>query len=638
MDRKHLDRLSQPVADIYANLELELLANISSKLKGKTDFLEEDPAAWQLQMMQNLGILDKENTKIIKETAEMTRSEMNNILLNAGLEGLQLPEEEMRKAQAQGAPLKVPPPVTESPTIIKILMAYEKQANDKLNLTNQSMLGQSKKAYIDILNSAVIDAASGYMTGQQAVDKTIRKWAATGIPALVTKDGRKLGAEGYVRMVMATTTNNMVDEMQDTRFEEYGIDLIEVSAHAGARPLCAPYQGRIFSLKQGHKKYPYIGDTSKGQPAGLFGINCGHYKYAYIEGISEKRYEATQDMEKNDRVYKESQQQRTIENSIRNAKTQKRMFEEAGSNKGIKEASQLITQRQVKMRKFIKETGRTRRSKREQLVKGIEFPKVPKIKKPFKAPVKPKRKPKRKIPDNKPEIIAGPEQESKKNNKTSDYKDVNVDSYEFIHDGDDPVSDKGVMIYDGLSDDETYALNKYVGTGNSWELNKMLYTGEYDKMKAANEHNDMMENIDDFSSLIKKHKIPYKMKTLRMVDDNYLDSITKDLEMENKVKFDPLLGNAKLVDELNQKVTGMTFENKSFTSVSYKQSRNVFKSKSVEMHLLIDEGTEGLITKNREESEIVLDKGTKIQFIEVMQKEDEESGTMNVKIIAKVLK
>jgi len=157
-------------------------------------------------------------------------------------------------------------------------------------------------------------------------------------------------------------------------------------------------------------------------------------------------------------------------------------------------------------------------------------------------------------------------------------------------------------------------------------------------MKAANRYDDVMENIDEFSSLIKKHKIPYKMKTLRMVDDNYLDSITKELEMENKVKFDPLLGNAKLVDELNQKVAGMTFENKSFTSVSYKQSENAFKDKSVEMHLLIDEGTEGFITNNKVESEIVLDKGTKIQFIEVMQEEDEDYGTMNIKIIAKVLK
>jgi len=58
----------------------------------------------------------------------------------------------------------------------------------------------------------------------------------------------------------------------------------------------------------------------------------------------------------------------------------------------------------------------------------------------------------------------------------------------------------------------------------------------------------------------------------------------------------------------------------------------------VEMHLLIDEGTEGFITNNKVESEIVFDKGTKIQFIEVMQEEDKDYGTMNIKIIAKVLK
>src|SRR5690606_14422276 len=136
--------------------------------------------------------------------------------------------------------------------------------------------------------------------------------AEEGIPALYDRAGRRRTVEGYTGTVMRSTVNNVVNDMQDRRMEEWGIDLVEVSSHDGARPKCAPYQGLIYSLNPNHPKYPYIGDTSMGEPDGLFGINCGHTKYPYVEGISLKRFEPYP-KEQNDRVYEESQEQRALE-------------------------------------------------------------------------------------------------------------------------------------------------------------------------------------------------------------------------------------------------------------------------------------------------------------------------------------
>src|SRR5690606_668684 len=108
-----------------------------------------------------------------------------------------------------------------------------------------------------------------------------------------------------------------------------GNDLVEVSAHDGARPLCEPYQGRIFSLSGNHPDYPALADTSMGDPAGLFGVNCGHVKYPYIEGISRQRYKP-RDPEVNDRQYENSQKQRYLERQIRYAKREQMMLEEIG--------------------------------------------------------------------------------------------------------------------------------------------------------------------------------------------------------------------------------------------------------------------------------------------------------------------
>lgn len=367
MDRRDMERLSQPVIDIYNNIEAGLLDNIAKRLDGKKDLLETDPEAWKLQMAENLGVLDKENARVIQSNTNLKPEELNAILLNAGLEGVTDNEEEMERALEEGADLIEPQPVNKSPQITAILTAYQSQAMDTFNLTNQTLLDQSNRVYQQILDQTVASALTGYYTGEEALRSTIVKWADNGVPALIDKSGRQWGTEGYVRTVMRSTISNTVNEMQDKRMEEYGVDLVEISSHAGARPKCEPYQGRIFSLRPGHEKYDYIGDTSMGEPDGLFGINCGHNKYPFVEGISEQTYRQY-DKEENDRIYKESQEQRGIERNIRKAKTRKRMLEQAGDNEGANRAQKLISKRQEEMRNFANKTGRTRRRGREQIV------------------------------------------------------------------------------------------------------------------------------------------------------------------------------------------------------------------------------------------------------------------------------
>lgn len=67
---------------------------------------------------------------------------------------------------------------------------------------------------------------------------------------------------------------------------EFGTPLIQISAHAGARPKCFPYRGRVFSLVPDHPKHPYFyTKTSYGDPGGLFGINFRHFQLPFIEGL-----------------------------------------------------------------------------------------------------------------------------------------------------------------------------------------------------------------------------------------------------------------------------------------------------------------------------------------------------------------
>lgn len=371
MKKEDLDKFSDPIVNIYTSMERDLLVNMAAQLKDKKALLEIDPEAWRLQQLQNLGILDQQNLRIIRDKAGLTSSQLNGLLYGAGLEGLNQNEEEIQKAIKKGAHLKVPVPIGRSTAIYRILKSYENQAQNTLNLTNAALLKNTNQAYKDIINRTALQAMSGTITGEEALRSTIRQWGEKGIPALITANGSRLGPEGYVRTVITSTANNVVNDMQRERFNQYAVQYIEISSHAGNRPGCVPYAGKIFSLDpENTELYPYLYDPGVGRigaPDSLFGINCGHYQFPFFPGLSTQRYFPNAEPE-NTRVYEESQRQRLLERRIRSAKTQKEMLLANGDVKGAADVDKLIRARQKTMRGFIEDSGRTRRRYREQIV------------------------------------------------------------------------------------------------------------------------------------------------------------------------------------------------------------------------------------------------------------------------------
>lgn len=58
---------------------------------------------------------------------------------------------------------------------------------------------------------------------------------------------------------------------------ELGMDLVEVTAHAGARPSHAEWQGQVYSLTGNTRGYAKLSDaTGYGTGEGLGGWNCRH--------------------------------------------------------------------------------------------------------------------------------------------------------------------------------------------------------------------------------------------------------------------------------------------------------------------------------------------------------------------------
>lgn len=365
-----LQQLSIFIVDIYNAIEEELLLNIARILKQDRELLltaenNEQYQHWRIVQLNKLGMLNQQQMKAISRHSGKTAEEVKKMLESAGFTAVEQHESLYQEAVQAGL-LSTAPAMHTSEALIGILNAYEQQALDTLNLVNTTMLNQSQQVYLNILNKTVGKVLGGVITAQQALRQTVSEWAQRGIPALIDKAGRRWSTEAYVNLVTRSTSQNVANEMQMKRGDEYGVDLIEVSSHLGARPLCKKWQGAIYSKSGKSKKYRPFSDTSYGEASGLGGCNCRHQFYPFIEGVSTKRYKPYDDTE-NDRVYKESQQQRHLERQIRKAKKEVKVMAAMGDEQGVKEAKNKVSQHQSAMRDFITETKRKRQYNREQI-------------------------------------------------------------------------------------------------------------------------------------------------------------------------------------------------------------------------------------------------------------------------------
>lgn len=391
MTREQYDEFSAPLVRVLLDMEDDILREIAAQLSRDGDI--SDTSRWRIRQLARAGRFDKRAAAIIAGYSEAEDGQAMDAVLAAARTEIGYLDNAVQAANAAGLSEYFSDIPAET-SAMNAAKAFQRQAASDLNLVNTVMGYKAKSAYVNAVNAIYRDTAdgrqsaldvmgkgaakavSGQMSLQEATRKTIRELAQKGIPAFVDKRGREWSPEAYVMMDMRSTLGNTARAAQDARCDQYGINLIEVSSHMGARPLCAPYQGRIFS-RDGSKGvttdgaggkiyYTPLSETSYGQPAGLFGINCGHIQYPFAPGINFQRYFPYL-KEENDERYRQFQQQRAMERSIRAAKRECMMLQEAGDDEGLQKASLRLRTQREKYRAYCKETGLKQHNDRTQV-------------------------------------------------------------------------------------------------------------------------------------------------------------------------------------------------------------------------------------------------------------------------------
>ena len=389
MTREQYDEISAPLVRVLLDMEDDILREIAAQLSRDGNI--SDTSKWRIRQLARAGRFDKRAAAIIAGYSEVEDGQAMDAVLTAAETEIGYLDNAVQAANAAGLS-EYFSDIPAEDSALGAAKAFQRQAASDLNLVNTVMQYKAGSAYVnavnaiyretnrqsalDIMGKGAAKAVSGQMSLQEATRKTIRELAQKGIPAFVDKRGREWSPEAYVMMDMRSTLGNTARAAQNARCDEYNIQLIEVSSHMGARPLCAPYQGRIFS-RDGSKGvttdgaggkiyYTPLSETSYGQPAGLFGINCGHVQYPFVPGINFQRY-FPYPKEENDRRYMQFQQQRAMERGIRAAKRECMMLQETGDTEGLQKASLRLRNQREKYRAYCKETGLKQHNDRTQV-------------------------------------------------------------------------------------------------------------------------------------------------------------------------------------------------------------------------------------------------------------------------------
>lgn len=348
----NLKNHAQPITERYDEVEIAMIENAASYfVQDKT--LETDPDAWLSTMQDATGEVRAKNKSILNAASKEVKPQIESMMrgvFDSIMPIAELADDKINK---------------------RIMQASVRQAKSALNLTNTTALEGAQAGYLDAVNKAYLETVSGLKSYDQAIRDGVRRLADLGFrSASFRSDNGNLiyrQLDVSVREAVLTTASNMTRAIADNNVAQLGTDLIEVSSHVGARPKCAADQGKIYSVSGKHPKYPAFSTTSYGQPDGLFGINCHHTKYAFIEGVSERTF-THYDKETNDQLYKQSQMQRIMERDIRTQKRRVAAANACNDTKLMAEESKRLSGKQNRLDQFINETGRMRRTNREQVL------------------------------------------------------------------------------------------------------------------------------------------------------------------------------------------------------------------------------------------------------------------------------
>lgn len=354
---EYLDKLPDRVVELYAELEIRILEDMARRIT-KMDRLT-DTAQWQLWKLEQVGAEREFIQYHLERLTGKTQGELNSLFQEAGEEALYFDDTIYRAAGLS------PSAIADNKVLQNIIAAGLKKTNRLFANLTSTTANTASRQFENALDAAYMDVFSGAFSYQEAIRKAVKTLSSSGINAIHYPTGHIDKMDVAVRRAVLTGVNQTAAEMQLARMDEMDCDLVETTAHLGARPSHAVWQGKVFSRSGNSKKYPPFSETGYGTGTGLCGWNCRHSFFPFFEGISRRAYSRHELSELNKRsvtyqgkkltYYEATQEQRNMERKIRKWKREYMALDAAGLD--TSEASSRLSMWRARQKDFLEKTG-----------------------------------------------------------------------------------------------------------------------------------------------------------------------------------------------------------------------------------------------------------------------------------------
>lgn len=359
---QELAQASDRLADIYAQLEIDIISEMARSIKQLGNPLDVE---WKARMYVEAGMYQGRVNNLIAKYNPRVQEEIKRAFEKSIAKSIKTDNEIIIRAGLT--------PTQASEQVI--LAELTKTANKIKNLT-LTTAATTQQQFINEATRAYMRVQSGAISYDRSMRLSINALARQGVYTVEYTGSGKLirrTIEGAVRVNILTGINQTASLITEQNCDKLGVDLVEVSAHSGARPEHAEWQGKIYSRSGNDPNYPDFAICGLGKVDGICGANCRHSFYPYLgydKMYSEKDLKEI-DKEKykyNGKVmteYKAEQTQRALERDVRRYKREIYALKKSGYSYG-EEKNKLI-KAESRIKDFVKQTGLRRDKEREAI-------------------------------------------------------------------------------------------------------------------------------------------------------------------------------------------------------------------------------------------------------------------------------
>mgnify|MGYP004644812721 CR=1 FL=1 len=381
---EYLQGLPSELEKLYLKLEEDMISDICRRIKlaGRLT----DTAEYQVLRMKELGAGTEYIKRKIAEYSQLSDDAVDRMFFDAAQVSDDFYREAYSKANKDYVPFEY------NDFFQQIVTANINQTNGELRNFTHSMgfsyrgsngvrrFHDTAETYRDCLDYAFTQVETGAADYITAVRNAARRLTESGLQFVDYSSGVVNHADAAVRRAVLTGISQVAGKIAEHNAAELDTDIVEVTAHAGARPDHAEWQGGWYSLSGKSKKYRSLAEaTGYGRVDGLKGANCRHDFYPVIEGIDKPMYTAEElanidpppFTDKNGKTYtyyEATQRQRAMERAIRKTKREILAADSSGDSDMFTAKSVLLRRQREEYNRFSKAAGLLTQNERNQVI------------------------------------------------------------------------------------------------------------------------------------------------------------------------------------------------------------------------------------------------------------------------------